>query len=393
MLEENLDKLREKYERDPDSLIFAQYGDTLRKANRIDEAITILEDGLRKHPNYATGYMILGRCYRDKNAIEAAIKEFEKAVELDKQSILAHKELSDLYIQEGQTNRAIDILQKLLNLDPLDDAARDKLRELREKSLEEEKNVISSVGKEDFFSFFEEEKTKESMEVPTETEVPKETHKKNIPEEELESFLEPKRVPEQPAEAETPTEETPPVEETREEVEPVSAQPIEKGTEEFETKEIGAESVEKEMAELPEKKIKKETIEVPQGSETINPKFNLELAKLYIKYNFNDKALSVLQKILEKEPDNTDASLLLNEIKGLSPLEEIKKPSPPMEEEKTEDTGILEEIGKKETPIEIESAEPEAKEEDTEKKEENKRGTENAEPKSLSDLFGEDENE
>jgi len=382
MLEENLDKLREKYERDPDSLIFAQYGDALRKANRIDEAITILEDGLRKHPNYATGYMILGRCYRDKNAIEAAIKEFEKAVELDKQSILAHKELSDLYIQEGQTNRAIDILKKLLNLDPLDDAARDKLRELREKTLEEEKNVLSSVGKEDFFSFFEEEKTRESMGTPTEA-PEEEIHEKNISEEEIESFLEPKKVPEQPSETEAPTEETPPVEETpvetREKVESVSAQPIEKETEET-------------PIESAEKEIEKETTEVTQGLETINPKFTLELAKLYKKYNFNDKAIAVLQNILEKEPDNTDASLMLNEIKGLSPLEEIKKPTPPMEE-KTEDTGILEGIGKAETPIEMESAEPQAKEEDTEKKEENKKGTENAEPKSLSDLFGEDENE
>jgi len=110
MMDDALEKLRERFERDPDSLVFAQYADQLRKAGDYDEAIRVLELGLQKHPNYATGYLVLGRCYREMGNFQSAMEQLQRAVELDSQSILANRELAEVYVRLEKTENAITTL-------------------------------------------------------------------------------------------------------------------------------------------------------------------------------------------------------------------------------------------------------------------------------------------
>ncbi len=68
-MSDELNRLKERLEKDPDSLLFAQYADLLRKEGLLEEAIEIAERGIEKHPEYATGILVLGRCFKEKKGI------------------------------------------------------------------------------------------------------------------------------------------------------------------------------------------------------------------------------------------------------------------------------------------------------------------------------------
>ena len=150
-MSDELNRLKERLERDPDSLLFAQYADLLRKEGLLDEAIEIAEKGVDKHPEYATGFLVLGRCFKEKKAIEKAIKHLDTASKLDKQSILALKELSELYLEQKDNVNGKRVLNRLLELDPLDREAKRMLREIEEREGKE----METLGDEGLSSYFE----------------------------------------------------------------------------------------------------------------------------------------------------------------------------------------------------------------------------------------------
>jgi len=252
--EERINKLKNILENNPDSPLFTQYADLLRKANRIDEAIAILENGTRKHPNNSTAYLILGRCFNDKGAMEAAIKNFEHASELEPQNILAHKELGNAYISIGEKEKALALFKKVLTLDDNDIEVKKIIEELSaeesKKSVDEDIGDMSEKG--DFFSFFD----NASIPPQKSSEVTEKAEKKE-PSEEM-SMPEPE---------------------------------------------------------------KQEKAEGPDW-------LNIELARIYIKHNFKEKAIDVLKKLQEIDPENQEVIDLLKSLGAI--------PETPREEEKVE---------------------------------------------------------
>jgi len=69
----------------PDSLVFARYADELASQDRIDEAIEVLENGINKHPHYAPGYSVRANILFMQNSDEQAVKEVQRALQLDPQ--------------------------------------------------------------------------------------------------------------------------------------------------------------------------------------------------------------------------------------------------------------------------------------------------------------------
>jgi tetratricopeptide (TPR) repeat protein len=408
MMDETLSKLKERYERDPDSLIFAQYADYLRKSGEIEEAIKILEKGIQKHPNYATGYLILGRCYKDKELYEPALAQLEKAYELDHQNILSLRELADLHLKLNNIDNAIKYFENLLNLDPLDDETRKKLNELKKKKEEMEKETevkISEMSKKDFFSYFDETEITEKKEVEKEEE--KEAFIEEIQEVEL---IIPEKKEEQPAE--TPIIEEEKIEEKTEApiIEEIETPKIEEKLEEEKPPIIEEKIIEEEVElKTPEMEERKEEVGTPfvettitkkeeKPISTLEPRYTIELANIYFKFGFKEKGINVLEKILEIEPDNKDAKSMLMDAKGISVLEEIKEKKAPVEESIPPETDILTQIGKERPKLEggeeevnilgsIEKEEAELEKETEEKKEEKK----DERPKTLKDIFGEGE--
>lgn len=129
-LDPQIEKLSDKWAREPTSLVFAPLADAYRRSNLLDEAIQVLEKGLEKHPNYLSARLILGRCYRDKRMFELARQEFDRVLSSDPQNLVALRLKGDVSVPLGQKDVAIENYQRLLELQPTNQEVRDILADL-----------------------------------------------------------------------------------------------------------------------------------------------------------------------------------------------------------------------------------------------------------------------
>ena len=88
---QDLDDLFEKYRRAPDSYVFVILADACRKIQRTEEALEICEAGVERHPGYASGYVVKGKCLYDLGRFDAARDAFKKVLEFDEHNLVALK--------------------------------------------------------------------------------------------------------------------------------------------------------------------------------------------------------------------------------------------------------------------------------------------------------------
>lgn len=131
---ESLETLQVSLQQNPDSLTFARVADALMKNNRIDEALRICEEGIRRHPYYVTGHMVLGKCYMQKRYFDQAEKEFKRVLLFDPKYIAAHRYYGDLMREIGWENTCEMSYRKIQHLDPLDDKVQSIVEEFARKA-------------------------------------------------------------------------------------------------------------------------------------------------------------------------------------------------------------------------------------------------------------------
>lgn len=103
---------------DSGALIFATLADVYISSGMIDEAISILKDGLARNPNYHLARIILGRAYYLKGDIEEAIKIIETVYDEIKDSESANLYLGHCYRDLGQKEKARTYYEATLKIDP-----------------------------------------------------------------------------------------------------------------------------------------------------------------------------------------------------------------------------------------------------------------------------------
>jgi tetratricopeptide (TPR) repeat protein len=130
----SLESLQVLLQQNPNSLTFGRVADALLKRGRVDEAIQLCEDGLRKHPAYVTGHMVLGKCYLKKKLFDQAEKEFKRVLLFDPRYLAAHKYYGDLMREIGWDNTCEMSYRKILQIDPLDNGVRAVIEELAQKA-------------------------------------------------------------------------------------------------------------------------------------------------------------------------------------------------------------------------------------------------------------------
>jgi tetratricopeptide (TPR) repeat protein len=148
LMDPEIERLTEKLSKDPNSLVFAPLADAYRKIDLIEEAIDILKKGLEKHPNYASAYIVLGRCYQDQKMFELARSEFDKALEVDPGNFLAAKLYAGVLVSLGQKDEAIKRFRHLLEIQPGNSEIERVLDELApsEQAQPEKKNEAAESG-------------------------------------------------------------------------------------------------------------------------------------------------------------------------------------------------------------------------------------------------------
>jgi tetratricopeptide (TPR) repeat protein len=124
-------KLESLYASNPEGRVFTHLAEACRKAGQLERAREILEDGLRRHPDYASAHVVLGRVLSDSGDAGAAASEFRRVLELDRHNLVALRSLGDLARAENRADEALYYYGELAVLDPTDGGIQEEIRRLR----------------------------------------------------------------------------------------------------------------------------------------------------------------------------------------------------------------------------------------------------------------------
>lgn len=146
---EEIEKLRARVEKDPNSRFFLPLAEEYRKAGLLDEAIAVILKGLEHQPGYTSARVALGRLYLEKDMMNEARAEFENVVKTIPDNLFSHKKLAEIYRTEGETLKAVEECKKVLELNPLDEDAKLCLEEIGGKPEEAQEVLPPSIGVEE----------------------------------------------------------------------------------------------------------------------------------------------------------------------------------------------------------------------------------------------------
>ncbi|RMG00070.1 MAG: hypothetical protein D6726_11980, partial [Nitrospirae bacterium] len=173
---EDIEKLKARIEKDPDSKLFLPLAEEYRKEGMFDQAAEVLKKGLERHPNYVTARVALGKTYLEQGKQDEALSEFENVVASVPDNLFAQKKIAEIYRDKGNIEKAVEHYNTVSYLNPQDEDARQFLEEYASKKPSEEEQPPeepASVAQEDFQSV-------EINEEPSEEVTAEEVQEENI---------------------------------------------------------------------------------------------------------------------------------------------------------------------------------------------------------------------
>ncbi len=117
-LDERITKCERILEDNPQSQIFAALADVLRKKGELDQAFRVCRQGLRLHPDYGAGRLVMAKINFDRKMYDWAEKELEAAINLDGRTRSTDLLEIELMIERGFLSKAKVVLDKLKAADP-----------------------------------------------------------------------------------------------------------------------------------------------------------------------------------------------------------------------------------------------------------------------------------
>jgi len=118
--------------RDPDSLVFLELGEALRRRGQLYAAAKAAVAGLERHPRLANSHDLYARVLVDMGHLQQAYEEWQSTVELDTRHLGAHKGLGFLCYRWGDLDGALEHLESALAADPMDPSVVQALRMVRD---------------------------------------------------------------------------------------------------------------------------------------------------------------------------------------------------------------------------------------------------------------------
>ncbi len=98
---------------DEGSLAFARRADALLREERAADALRVLTEGLKHHPDFITGFLVMARVYQEMGRLSEAKTVLENALSLDNRCPAAHNLLAMIAEAEhnpGERSRHLAIL-------------------------------------------------------------------------------------------------------------------------------------------------------------------------------------------------------------------------------------------------------------------------------------------
>jgi uncharacterized protein YjbI with pentapeptide repeats/tetratricopeptide (TPR) repeat protein len=127
---EEITKLESLYAGNPGGRVFVHLAEAYRKAGEYDRARDILQEGLARHADAASGHVVLGRVLMDLGESEEAAGAFHRVLELDAGNLVALRALADLARDAGHIDEARAQYRELLVRNPTNGEVRAALADL-----------------------------------------------------------------------------------------------------------------------------------------------------------------------------------------------------------------------------------------------------------------------
>ncbi len=108
------------YKKNPRSRVFAPLAESYRKLGMLDDAYKILRDGIRHHPTYTLGYVVLAHCYYDEGKFELTYNTLRPIIGQNADNISLQKIFAQACIHLGHLEEALDTFKYLLFMIPKD---------------------------------------------------------------------------------------------------------------------------------------------------------------------------------------------------------------------------------------------------------------------------------
>lgn len=118
-----IDRLALAFAKEPGSKVFIPLAEEYGKAGMWEEAVAVLEDGLKINPGFITAMVALGRAYEQLNQPIKAKAILEEAIKSSPDNLRAHRILAKLYGAQGAKESAIRSCDIILSIHPHDQEA------------------------------------------------------------------------------------------------------------------------------------------------------------------------------------------------------------------------------------------------------------------------------
>ena len=105
-------------DRDPDGRAFAPLAEAYLNRGDVEEALALVQDGLGRLPDYATGHLVAARVHRVRGDQDAARGAVEALLALDRGNAPGLRLLGEISEEAGEVQAAIDAFREALVRDP-----------------------------------------------------------------------------------------------------------------------------------------------------------------------------------------------------------------------------------------------------------------------------------
>jgi tetratricopeptide (TPR) repeat protein len=323
------------YKKNPRSRVFAPLAEAFRKLGMLDDAYKILKEGIRNHPTYALGYIVLAHCYYDEQKYELTYNTLRPIINQNADNISLQKIFAQACIHLGHLDEALDTFKYLLFMNPKDKFFAEQVKRLEDDLMVGHKKLSLDqlIKAPDMPSIIHERSSFDDDWVQVDFNRP-------APKEEPKPLLEEVKLP-------APKEVAPEEDQWVMKKAGLEEHPILK-TEKIEEKSLDDEFYADEFQEegdIDDVNASAITSDAPIVSHT--------LIDLYCAQHYYDKAIELLDKILELNPHDTSSIQKLKKVKELK-LSHTTSPHESTEEEGHDELiSIIETQVKAKSPKEI----------------------------------------
>lgn len=144
---ELIEKFQILLQKDPKSQVFAPLSEAYRKMGLLEEAFRIAVRGVQFNPQFGGGRIALAKVFLERDNMQGAIDELEKAAELSPDNILAHSLVAECYLKSKRPKDALRSFKMVLFLAPTNEKAQKAVRKLESLTADEYEEDLFEMKK------------------------------------------------------------------------------------------------------------------------------------------------------------------------------------------------------------------------------------------------------